>query len=362
MLFKSLVTASLAAVAFAQPLQGHQHHAHKEEKRDVVVVTKVNTVEVTLGAGDLTTVLPQVTLSTPTTVSLSTPATVAPQHQPLDFTNPSTFQTSTTSGSAPSLAPSSGSSSGSKGVTYSPYSDNGGCKSQLQISSEVAQLGGYDVLRIYGVDCNQVAALMQAKASHQKLFVGIFDVSNIESGIQTLADGVNGNWDGIHTVSIGNELVNSGQASVSQVAQYVKTARSALKSAGYSGPVVAVDTFIAVINNPGLCDISDYMAVNAHAFFDGHVTADQAGDWVLLQIQRVYSACQNKSVFITESGWPSQGESNGLCVPSKENQQSAVSSIQSKAGNDVILHSAFNEMWKAPGAFNAEQYWGINSN
>lgn len=360
MLFNTIVKASLIAGALAQPLQ-HQHHQH-QEKRDVKVVTQTNVVVVTVGAGDLTTTLPSVTLSTPSTsVSVDSDTTIIPQGKPSTTLSVSTTTSSTASSSA---SPSSSFSSSGKGIVYSPYSDNGGCKSSSQIASEIAQLSSYDIIRIYGVDCNQVDAVMLAKGSSQKIFAGIYDVSNIESGIETLATAVkaNGGWDHVHTVSIGNELVNSGAASPSQIQQYVETGKSALKAQGYTGPVVSVDTFIAVINNPELCKYSDYVAVNAHAFFDGYVTADQAGKWVLLQIQRVYTACGgDKSVFITESGWPSKGDTNGVAVPSKENQEAAISSIKNTCGDSTILFTAFNDLWKADGAYNAEKYWGIYS-
>lgn len=43
----------------------------------------------------------------------------------------------------PGSEPSGGvGSGGAKGITYSPYSDNGGCKSESQIASEIAQLSG----------------------------------------------------------------------------------------------------------------------------------------------------------------------------------------------------------------------------
>ncbi|RLV83012.1 Cell surface mannoprotein [Meyerozyma sp. JA9] len=360
MLFKSLVSAATVALVAAVPLQ-HQHHEHK---RDVKVVTQT-TVVIAGADGAVTTAVPKVSLST-ASVSVD-PTTVVPQGQPSGFSNPSSFETGTASATASSSPQPSGGagSSGAKGITYTPYSDDGGCKSSSQIASEIKELSGYDIIRLYGVDCDQVSAVLSAKTSSQKIFAGIFDVANIESGISTLASAVkaNGGWDHVYTVSVGNELVNGGQASVSQIGEYVSTAKSALKSAGYTGPVVSVDTFIAIINNPGLCEYSDYMAINAHAFFDGHVTAEQAGEWVLLQIQRVADACgSDKSVFVTETGWPSKGDSNGVAVPSKSNQKSAVNSIIDTCGNDVTLFTAFNDLWKADGAYNAEKYWGILSN
>lgn len=247
------------------------------------------------------------------------------------------------------------------GITYSPYEDNGDCKSTSEVASDLAKLSSYKLIRLYGVDCNQVANVLQAKADGQKFFLGIYDMSDIAGAVETIAEAVKqyASWDDVYTVSVGNELVNSGEATVSQIAEYIKTARAALKAAGYTGPVVSVDTHVAILNNPGLCDLSDYIAFNAHAYWDGNVLPENAGEWLLGNIEAVSSCCGGKKTLCAESGWPTQGQDNGICVPSKENQESAMSSISEACGNDTIGFTAFNDLWKNPGSKGVEQYWGM---
>lgn len=358
MLFKSIVKAAMVAGALSAPL--HQHHEHKMAKKDVVQVTTTNIVQVTATAGAANS---GSTGSPAGGDSLSAESGSSSSSSESPASSSSSSSGSSASSGSGSI-PSSVGSGGAKGITYSPYTNNGGCKSSSQIKSELEKLSGFDIIRLYGTDCDQVAAVLSAKSPSQKVFAGINDVQNIESAVSSIASAVkdHGSWDDIVTVSVGNELVNSGQANPSQVKEYIEKGRSALKSAGYNGKVVSVDTFIAVINNKELCGLSDYIAVNAHAFFDGNVGASDAGKWVLQQIQRVSSTCGGKKdVLITETGWPSKGDSNGAAVPSKSNQQSAISSIKETCGNDAILFTAYNDMWKSSGAFNAEQYWGIYS-
>ncbi|KAK4946877.1 Cell surface mannoprotein mp65, partial [Elasticomyces elasticus] len=125
--------------------------------------------------------------------------------------------------------------------------------------------------------------------------------------------------------------------------------------------IVTVDTFVAIIANPELCRASDYAAANCHAFFDGGVTAQGAGAFVLSQAQAVSKACGGKNTVITESGWPSQGNANGAAVPSLSNQKDAINSLKSHFSSNMVLFTAFNDMWKKnnAGTFGAEQYWGI---
>ncbi|EMD00339.1 glycoside hydrolase family 17 protein [Baudoinia panamericana UAMH 10762] len=250
-------------------------------------------------------------------------------------------------------------------LSYSPYNTDQSCKSHDQITTDFDAISGYGMIRIYGTDCNQTATVLSAAGSkNMKVFAGIYDITQVNSEVQQIIDAANGNWNQIHTVAVGNEGVNNGAYSVAAVVAAIDSARNQLKAAGYTGNVVTVDTFVAMIANPELCQASDYAAANCHAFFDGGVTADEAGKFVLAQAQRVSEACGGKDTMITESGWPSNGETNNLAVPSPENQVAAINSLKAAFTNNIVLFSAFNDYWKHdnPGTFGAEHYWGILGN
>lgn len=368
MKFSTTVSAGLmATAALAQPL----HHAHK---RDVDVVTVGVTNYVTVLGNNAA---PPTSSAAAAAASTSSAAAVAAASsavseaaEEVSSSVPTTLAVATSSAAASSSSAAASSSSsvstsagssGAYGITYSPYSSSGGCKSASEVASDLEKLTGFDVIRIYGVDCDQVPNVYAGKSSSQKLFLGIYDVSDISGGLETIKSGINSDWDCVDTIAIGNELVNSGEATVAEVKSYVDQAKSILTGYGYTGPVVSVDTFIAVLDNTGLCDISDYIAINAHAFFDSTCTASNAGEWALSTLQSVSSACGGKKVVITESGWPSEGSSNGDAVPGTSEQESAISALKSVVGSDVILFTAYNDLWKSPGEYGVEQYWGIFS-
>lgn len=356
--------AALWACAFALPV----HHVHREALNEVIVTVE-RTQFVTIDApAALPTEDPALAAfggddSAPAAVPTASTELPPPIAPPVATPPATPLAPAPDASSSPAPAPDAGvGSSGVLGITYSPYKP-GGCKDAGEVARDIAKLAGYSIIRLYGTDCDQVANVKNALQPGQKLFLGIFDVGDIQGGVDAMKAGLNGDWNLVDTVSVGNELVNNGQASPAQVAQYVGQARAALSAAGYGGPVVAVDTFIATINNPQLCDISDYVAVNAHAFFDGNILPQDAGSWAVQQIQRVWTACGGKkNVRIVETGWPSAGQALGKAVPSPENQKLAVDSIKSAVGNDCFLFTAFNDLWKAPGYLSTEQSWGIFGN
>ncbi|KAI9868463.1 MAG: hypothetical protein M1813_005907 [Trichoglossum hirsutum] len=259
-------------------------------------------------------------------------------------------------------AASSGSGSG-YGIVYSPYNADGTCKSQDQVNSDFGKMSDYSLVRIYGVDCNQVSTVLNAaKPKGMKVFAGIYDVDKVDAQVQTLIAAAKSSWESIDTVSVGNEVVNAGGA-VAPVVAAVNSARSQLRAAGYGGPVVTVDTFIALINHPELCQASDYAAANCHAFFAG-VDASTAGSYVSQQAAAVSKACGGKKTVITESGWPHQGSPNGGAVPSKPNQQAALGSLKSSFSSnpsDLIFFTAFDDLWKKDNGntFGCEKFYGI---
>lgn len=119
-------------------------------------------------------------------------------------------------------------------ISYSPYMSSGGCKSVSAIASDLQAISaaGFQCIRLYGTDCNQVSNVLSAISSigcSLKLFLGIFDLDAASSEASTIVSALNGNWSKVVTVSVGNEPVNSGQASVSTVLSTTSAVRSQLR-------------------------------------------------------------------------------------------------------------------------------------
>jgi len=386
----------LLQLAAAQPYRRRHVHEHQLAKKDDVVVTVINTVYAQ--ATDAPQVIVYVDqdgkpVSTTTegvaAVAVQTPApeVPAPAQSPAPVEAPIVAESVAAPAPAPvasySAAPepvkissapvsvptySSGGGSSGYGLVYSSYNADTTCKTLDQIKQDFKSISSeYGLIRTYGTDCNQVANVLSiVKDRKIKLFAGIFELSNLPAQVDTIVKAANGDWSSFHTISVGNELVNSGAASAVDVVAAIGTVRGLLKAAGYTGNVVTVDTLVASRANPSLCDASDYCAVNCHAYFDGNVVAKESGNFLTTQIPTLQAKLANKNqkVVVTETGWPWQGLPNKAAVASLGNQADAISSIKSAFAShpeDVILFTAFNDMWKKNTAFQfeAEQYWGM---
>jgi exo-beta-1,3-glucanase (GH17 family) len=292
----------------------------------------------------------------PTTTSPpSAPSSVQPAPPPPASSSVAPVETSDDNGSLP------------LGITYDVYTTGSNCKTPDQQTQDFAQMKDYKVIRIYGSDCHSVpTAIQNALKNGQRLMAGVYlPNENMNDMIQGYKNAINqyanGDWSVIALFSIENEQVNNHSMTASAVIDAINSARGQLRSAGYNGPVGAVETVPAMIDNPAICQASDVVMVNCHAFFDTNTKAENAGTFVKSQVADVKQACNNKRVVVTESGWPHQGDTNGQAVPSPQNQQAALASLRQNFSNDLFFFNAFDDVWKANTAatFNAEQYWGI---
>ncbi|KFY98014.1 hypothetical protein V498_01750 [Pseudogymnoascus sp. VKM F-4517 (FW-2822)] len=363
----SLAALSLLQLAVAQPHRRHAHEAFHAKKdvtaRDnsdiahVIVYVDQNGTPVST-----TTKLPTAQTKAPVAPAAPSPTPEAAAPIVADKVA-DTDASSASSGSDASTPSTSG-----YGLTYSPYNKDGTCKTADQVLMDFGGFGsGYSTVRTYGVDCDTVSTVVAAAKAHgMKVFQGIFDITDIDESVKNIVSAVNGDWSIIHTISVGNELVNSGKSSASAVVEAMSSARTLLRAAGYNGPVVTCDTLVATLANPSLCDNADYCAVNSHPFFDPNTDASSAGSFLTRSIESLKSKLANSSqnVVITETGWPSKGSANGLAIPSSSNQETAIAAIKSafqSAPDNVMLFNPYNMLWKTsnPGQFEAEQWWGF---
>ncbi|GME70446.1 unnamed protein product [[Candida] boidinii] len=240
---QQLLLASLASCAIAYPLQaGHQHHHHQKREAEAEVVVVTQYVQVNQygqivnqdSAASTPTTLSTILTSAADTVEAASTAVIVETSSELSASSaPVAVSSVASSASSVSSAVSSASSSDSsdydgaasdgykaKGVTYSPYTSDGQCKSGSVIESDISKLTGFDVIRVYAPDCSCVEHIMSAMADGQKIFPGLFYMDSLSSDIDLLATQVEGSsqgWSGVHSVAVGNEWVNSGTYSVSQL-------------------------------------------------------------------------------------------------------------------------------------------------
>lgn len=300
--------------------------------------------------------------TSPASTSTSAPITSAEQ-----TTSTSSALETTTATSDSSSSSSSGSLSPPSVIVYSPYNNDGTCKDYDSVETDLKFIysKGISKLRIYGADCATFTAVLPVAASlgmtvNQGLWISSEGVDSIDGYTsQLISYGEENGWDIFDFITVGNEAVNAGYVTVSELISKISSVKSQLNDAGYSGLITTSEPPATFISSPELCTESDidFVGINPHSYFNENLYAYESGAYVTAQKSQVEEIC-SKLAFITETGYPSQGDTNGNNVPSAENQYIAIKSIIDSTGGDVTILTTYNDFWKEPGPYGIEQYFG----
>lgn len=197
---------------------------------------------------------------------------------------------------------------------------------------------------------------------NQGFWIDSDGVNSIDGGVDALIAWAQENtWDVFDFITIGNEAVQAGYASVGELIDKISSVKSRLRAAGYNGRVTTSEPPVIFEQHPDLCTSSDidFVGINSHSYFDVNSSADEAGSFVQGQIRIVQRICGDLDVVVTETGYPSSGNDNGRNHPSEDNQRIAIEALLDVVGSDITILSTYNDYWKAPGDYGIEQSFGV---
>ncbi|KAF8652878.1 hypothetical protein AX16_004099 [Volvariella volvacea WC 439] len=231
------------------------------------------------------------------------------------------------------------------------------CRTQAQwnVLARDARGAGFGAIRITGFNCDALErASVAAAMAGLKVLAGIYISGSVASSVgQVMADvrrfeaaykrfGASG----YVALTVGNE-VNDSPGNIMSI---VRQVRSHLRSNGVAIPVSTVHTWINISNNPVLCD-ADFVAANAHSWYDGGYRSEQTGHFVFgVVVPNLKRVCPGKKIIITESGWPSRGPPNANAFASIADEHAALANLNCACRNDpsvdVYAFEYDDQRWK----------------
>lgn len=261
-----------------------------------------------------------------------------------------------------------GSSGNQWGITYTPYTSAGLCKTAEEVVADITLIKakGFEIVRVYSTDCSaltNIGSACAAKDIQLKMILGVFiDSTHGIAGAQEQVTEITAwaQWDLVELIIVGNEAVGSGACDASTLAGFVSSSKSAFKSAGYTGPVTLTETMNIWQENIELfCGVVDIVGTNIHAFFNPDTVAKDAGKFVKGQLELADNFCPGKYAINCETGWPSySSECNGLACGGVQEQADAIKSLTEEVGGKSVMFSFANDDWKPAGQFGCEKSWG----
>jgi len=251
-----------------------------------------------------------------------------------------------------------------KGLCFSPYIEGqqaGDILSEGQIRKRMNVISSYTkTVRSFScIEGNEMIPKI-AKEKGLKTMVGAWISNDKERNEKEIAALIALAKSGVVDIAaVGNEVLLRNDISEQELLAYIVRVKEALKELEI--PVGYVDTYYEFYLRPNLVAISDVILVNCYPFWEGSSIEESLTD--LRQMHAITKQVANgKKVIITETGWPSQGESVRDAHPSQLNAMKYFIQTQAWANTSEIemMHfSSFDESWKVRVEGELGARWGI---
>ncbi len=161
----------------------------------------------------------------------------------------------------------------------------------------------------------------------------------------------------VDIAAVGNEVMYRKDLTEEELLGFIEKAKKEIKGI----PVGYVDAYYEFSHRPKITEACDVILSNCYPFWEG-CPFEYSLAYMKDMYQQAMDAGKGKKVIITETGWPSRGESLKGAVPSEQNALEYFINTQlwSREENiEVFYFSSFDESWKTGPEGEVGAYWGI---
>jgi GPH family glycoside/pentoside/hexuronide:cation symporter len=157
---------------------------------------------------------------------------------------------------------------------------------------------------------------------------------------------------------VGNEVLLRNELSESEILKYIQHVKDLLPQ---GIPVTYVDSYYIFDQYPSLIQACDIILINCYPFWEG-ANIDISPAYTRYMYNLIKEKAGNKQVIISETGWPSDGESTEDAKPSQANAMKYFININNWVQSEDIplfYFSSFDESWKIHHEGDVGQRWGL---
>lgn len=156
---------------------------------------------------------------------------------------------------------------------------------------------------------------------------------------------------------VGSEVLLRKELSESNLVSYISQVKQEVSDI----PIGYADVYGEILSHPSVIDAIDVVLVNYYPYWEG-IGINQAVSAIHTWHQQVSSAANGKTVIVSETGYPSDGDQFGDAIPSSDNASLYFLNFVSWARASNISYfyfEAFDETWKAKYEGSQGAYWGV---
>lgn len=207
------------------------------------------------------------------------------------------------------------------------------------------------------IEGNEIIPLI-AKELGIKTLVGAWLGTDKEKNQQEIDNLIKLAKDGyVDIAAVGNEVLYRDDLSEDELFAIIQQVKREIPGI----PVGYVDAYYEFVQKPRLVELCDVILSNCYPFWEG-TDFNHSLQHMQQMVHQAKMVAKGKAVIITETGWPSKGETLGNAVPSPQAAMKYFINTQLWAMDeniDVFYFSSFDESWKAGSEGEVGAYWGI---
>ncbi len=162
----------------------------------------------------------------------------------------------------------------------------------------------------------------------------------------------------VDIAAVGNEVMYRKDLTEDELLEFIDKVKSEIPS---TIPVGYVDAYYEFTIKPRITEACDVILTNCYPYWEGS-NIDYSLPHMKSMYHQAMSVANGKKIIITETGWPSQGESFKDSHPSREHAIKYFINAQlwSQAENiDIFYFSSFDESWKVGPEGEVGAHWGL---
>lgn len=193
-----------------------------------------------------------------------------------------------------------------------------------------------------GLKCFGGAWLSDDLAANQREMDGLIEISRVGY---------------VDAAVVGSEVLSRGDLSENELLEYMDQFMNAVPEI----PVTTAEVYDTLLLHPVVMNACDFIFVNYYPYWRG-IGIDHAVAAVHAWHNQVKAAANGKEIIISETGWPSDGETIGDAVASLVNASYFFKNMASWAQAEdvkVVYFEAFDEPWKEAYEGPQGSNWGI---
>jgi len=254
-----------------------------------------------------------------------------------------------------------------KGFNVGANNPDGSCKTTEQWEEAFNKLKALPQyitsVRLYASsDCNTLAnAVPAALNTGTGILVGVWTedethYGNEKAALLSAIENYGSDW--IIAISVGSEDLYRGDTTASTLAQQIYDVRGMVRAQGVKADVGHVDTWTAWVDaaNNEVITACDFVGMDGYPYWqdsDINNAADVFFDSYTQTKNAVNAVHSGIWVWVTETGWPVSGPSQGAAVASVSNAQTFWNTIACQLFNDGHV------FWYAYQDYNASPSFGL---